>query len=1201
MTVAALLAGITLCGLTTTMPALAATTAPLAVATTYLPPGSANTSYSAQLTATGGTKPYDWTISSGALPAGLTLHPATGAITGKPTVTGTASFTVEVTDSESTPATVSASESITVTAPPLTVSTASLPTATADAPYSASLAATGGVSPYTWLLDGGALPTGLSLHGNGTLSGTPKVAGTFNFTAEVTDSDNPTETATASLSVTVAAAALVITTDGTLPTAQASTPYSVKLTADGGITPYTWSVASGDLPYGVTLKKTGVISGTPTGTGTYSVTVQVTDSENPPATASQALTLTVAVPLAITTTSLPGGTTGANYSASLTAAGGVAPYTWSLASGSSLPAGLAVNPGGTISGTVGGLAGSYPFTVEAADSENPAVTATESLTITVSTAPLSITTTSLPDATVDQAYSATLTATGGVGPYTWSLVSGSPPEGLSLNTSTGVISGTELAGPGPDSILVEVFDSEDPAVTAEKTVAIDIDPSPVPIIGTRGPLTAQAGTSYSQGLLATGGVAPYTWSVASGSSLPAGLSIGSSTGVISGTPQQPGTYTFTIQAADSQNPPATGDLAYTMTVTPAPVLNITTTSLPTAVAGTSYSATLTATGGVAPYTWTLASGSSLPAGLTLDSSTGVITGTVGGPAGSDTVTFEAADAETPAQDAGVTFTMTVESPITFPGSASVPDGSVGDIYSFTLTAEGGIAPYTWSLASGSSLPAGLTVSPGGTISGTVGGSAGFYTFTVEVTDATPQTATETLTMTVESSITFPGSGSLPDGIVGQSYSAALTENGGIAPYTWSFAGGSLPPGLTVNPSGSVTGTVGDAPGSYTFTAAVTDATGLTTGETLTIDVLAPVSVATTSLPDAVAGASYNAPLTATGGTTPYTWSLFEGLLPPGLAVNPNGSITGTVTASSAGESFPVTIKATDAESPAQTATANFTISVEAPFTIDTAMPASTTPGDVWNYMLTVITGPGPGTWSLVSGSSLPPGLSLDSSGNIYGSVADDPGSYTFTVEVKDAVQSATATFTITVAPSLTITTTSLPTAEAENFYQSTLTATGGVGAPYAWSFVSGTLPPGLTVNENGIITGRVADEPGSYTFTVEAEDSETPAQTATATFTMTVEPQLTIATTSLPEAEVVVGVNTFYGTDLSATGGLGPYTWTFVSGTLPPGLSLDQSTGEISGEINTVLSQTYQFEVSVTDSLGVQASATLEIQVQINI
>ena len=219
---AAVLAVVTMCGIATAAPALAKTTAPLAVATTYLPPGTAQTSYLAQLTATGGTKPYTWSISTGTLPAGVpTLHPATGAITGKAAASGTDGFTVAVTDSESTPVTASAPESITVTTPPLSVTTTSLPGAVAGVAYSAKLAATGGISPYTWLLSGGSLPEGLTVRPNGTIAGTPKTAGTASFTVEAADSDTPAKSATASLSIAVGVAKLAVTTGASLPSANA--------------------------------------------------------------------------------------------------------------------------------------------------------------------------------------------------------------------------------------------------------------------------------------------------------------------------------------------------------------------------------------------------------------------------------------------------------------------------------------------------------------------------------------------------------------------------------------------------------------------------------------------------------------------------------------------------------------------------------------------------------------------------------------------------------------------------------------------------------------------------------------------------------------------------------------------------------------------------------------------------------------------
>ena len=179
------------------------------------------------------------------------------------------------------------------------MTTTSLPGAVAGVAYSAKLAATGGISPYTWLLSGGSLPEGLTLRSNGTIAGTPKIGGTSGFTVEVADSDSPAETATANLSITVGVAPLSITTYNLLPDAWSGRAYSVKLAADGGIAPYAWSLTSGPLPPGLTLRKNGTISGTPSGSGNYDFAVQVTDSETPPATRDTVFALFVQPPLSI--------------------------------------------------------------------------------------------------------------------------------------------------------------------------------------------------------------------------------------------------------------------------------------------------------------------------------------------------------------------------------------------------------------------------------------------------------------------------------------------------------------------------------------------------------------------------------------------------------------------------------------------------------------------------------------------------------------------------------------------------------------------------------------------------------------------------------------------------------------------------------------------------------------------------------------
>jgi len=181
--------------------------------------------------------------------------------------------------------------------------------------------------------------------------------------------------------------------------------------------------------------------------------------------------------LTITTPALPGGIVGAAYNQTLAAAGGVSGYVWSLNTGSNpLPAGISLNPSGVISGTPT-AAGTTTIIVKVTDSAGGTATKEFALTITTpGVQPLVITTAALPVGTVGTAYSATLAATGGTGAKTWSVSSGTLPAGLSLDASTGVISGTPTA-PGASTFTIQVLDSGTPQQSAQQQLAIAIIPS----------------------------------------------------------------------------------------------------------------------------------------------------------------------------------------------------------------------------------------------------------------------------------------------------------------------------------------------------------------------------------------------------------------------------------------------------------------------------------------------------------------------------------------------------------------------------------------------------------------------------------------------------------------------------------------------------------------------------------------------------
>jgi len=292
---------ITGCGGSSNNTTITKTPSTLAITTSSLQNGQVGVAYSATLAATGGTAPYSWTLASGSLPAGLVLNGSSGAIAGTPTATANASpLTFKVTDSGSPAQSQTVNLTLTISAAgtaPLAITTTSLPKGQVSVAYNATLAATGGTTPYTWSLTTGSLPAGLSLNAlTGAITGTPTVtASAVALTLKVTDSGSPAQSQTAILALTVNASALLITTTS-LPNGQVRNPYSASLVATGGMPPYTWAVTSGSLPAGLTLNPvTGAITGTPTATANATaLTFSVTDSGSPLQTQTVNLALTIA-------------------------------------------------------------------------------------------------------------------------------------------------------------------------------------------------------------------------------------------------------------------------------------------------------------------------------------------------------------------------------------------------------------------------------------------------------------------------------------------------------------------------------------------------------------------------------------------------------------------------------------------------------------------------------------------------------------------------------------------------------------------------------------------------------------------------------------------------------------------------------------------------------------------------------------------
>lgn len=335
----------------------------------------------------------------------------------------------------------------------------------------------------TWTLSGGhckgaACGTFANLTPSSVIYQAPKSEANL-LTVTLTATSNAENSVFSQLNIAVSPAPTISTT--TLPGVLNGADYSEQVIANGGVAPLVFSISSGSLPPGLNLNTNGFITGRSTSDGgTFNFTVMVTDQGSPPLTASQAYTLSVspAPALSIVTSSLADAAQGTPYNVALAANGGVPPLTWGILSGS-LPPGLTLTPAtGQISGTPT-TQGTFPFMVQVTDSsllppDNHSQTAQQSLSITVGQpGALSIVTTSLPQAETANLYSLTILTTGGIGPFNWTLTNGILPSGMSLNASTGTISGV-ATGVSTNTFTVQVTDSESTPATATATFTIPV-------------------------------------------------------------------------------------------------------------------------------------------------------------------------------------------------------------------------------------------------------------------------------------------------------------------------------------------------------------------------------------------------------------------------------------------------------------------------------------------------------------------------------------------------------------------------------------------------------------------------------------------------------------------------------------------------------------------------------------------------------
>lgn len=480
-------------------------------------------------------------------------------------------------------------------------------------------------------------------------------------------------------------------------------------------------------------------------------------------------------PLTIVSTSPLGtGTVGSPFSRQLIASGGTTPYSWSLASGS-LPSGLGLSPGGLVIGTPTAT-GTFDFTVRVTDAQN--TTAEKALAITVITPATgydsqfvsqNVPSTLQPN----QAFFATIrwlntgsTVWNGGGGF--AVVSQNPANNVEWGGNTVPWVGSPVPPGEQMELLFQAFAPSRSGIynfqwqlyqqgigffgqmSANLSISVG-DPNQPPPLSIGGPssLSAVKGTSFTNALTATGGTPPYSWQVATGT-LPAGISLNSTTGTLSGTPTASGSFGATIRVTDSRSQTAQKALTFTVTDPPVPPVEIVTSTIAAAAKGVGFNQQMNATGGKPPYTWTVTAGA-LPGGLGLAAATGIISGTPAA-AGSFSFTVTATDPES--RTASRPLSINVAAPPLLVAAVPALETLMGLSFNYQLSASGGTTPYTWSVAQGA-LPTGLNLNAaGGLISGTptVGG---LFTFPVTVRDAASVSTTATVQIKVIDPATIP--------------------------------------------------------------------------------------------------------------------------------------------------------------------------------------------------------------------------------------------------------------------------------------------------------------------------------------------------------------------------------------------------------------------------------------------------------------
>ncbi len=958
---------------------------------------------STTFSAVGGVAPFTYSILSG----GGSMNSSTGAFTA-PATAGT--VVVQVTDSLSATATANVTVNSALTISPATITKA--------VSTSQLFTATGGVTPYSFsILSGGG-----SINSSTGAFTAPASAGSVvvRVTDALSNVSNSTVTIVSTLTMTPVSKTLSVNN-------------VFSFLGVGGQTPYTYSVVSGG---GSIHSSTG--SYTAPATAGIAV-VRVTDAIGQTADSS----VTINSALAISPSSVIKAV-GATHTFSAT--GGVSPYTYSIVTG-----------GGSINSATGSFtapvtAGSVVIRVtdSLSNTSDANVTVMSSVVISPITLTLAVNNSTL------------FSASGGLTPYAFSIVSG----GGSVNSGTGAFTAPGSASTTVLRVTDALGQTSDATITVNAAVSIS-------------PATVSLAVNNTQVFSAVGGVSPYTYSLVSG-----GGSINSSSGLLTA-PAVSGSVTVRVTDALSN----TADAVVTVN----PALAISPNTLNLATNGTS---TFSATGGVSPFIYSIVSG-----GGSINSGTGAFTA----PGASGSVVVRVTDSLLNTSNA----TVTVVTPVAInPLTKTLAVNN-----SFTFSASGGLAPYVFSVVSG-----------GGSINSSTGAftaSATAGSTVVRVTDSLAQISNATITVNAAIAIS-PATITLAI-----NNTTTFSASGGVSPYTYSIVSG----GGSINSS---TGAFTAPATAGTVVVRVTDSLLNSTNSTVTINPAVQISPTTLTL-----AVNNTTTFSASGGVSPYTYSIVSG----GGSLN---SSTGIFTAPASSGTVVVRVTDSLSNSSNSTVTVNSAL-VISPATFITSVNNSST--------FTSTGGVPPVTYSIATG-----GGSIDPSTGAFTAPAT---SQIVTVRVTDSFSNISES-AVTVNGPLSISPTTLNL--VANGSQ-TFVGAGGV-APYTFSIVSG----GGSIDS---VTGDYTAAATAGSVTVRVTDSA--ATSVNASITVYDVLALSPSTITLP----INAVQNF-----TASGGLGALTFSILSG----GGSMNSTTGQFTAGISA---ETVQIQVQDTIGNSLVATATI--------